>query len=40
MGGDDWMAGFDKEFISEKPVYDEKETTKGSDKYHEIFKDF
>ena len=40
MGGDDWINGFDKEFTSEKPIYDEKEHNKGSDKYSDYFKDF
>ena len=37
--GEDWLDGFDKEFTSEKAVYEEKEA-KINEKYNELFKDF
>lgn len=40
--GEDWMEGFDKEFTSEKPIYDDKGEKSEADRgeYEKLFKGF
>lgn len=38
--GEDWLEGFDKEFISEKPVVDDKGGDPSNSEYEKVFKNF